>query len=208
MLKKISNSLSTDNSLPIFGYSINEVGITSASFFCVITLLYKVVFCPPLLCPTSQFTDKAAAFVALPSDRQSELIDLFIIVRSVQLLGCRSKRNITCAKGAVLPPRIKSRVQISLFCIRNEQFGRGRGQKGQICTRAISLSGPQQAQACCNLTCFHDMYWAVITMVGKPDSGMARLSQGASQAEFLREGIFRCRAGVGGQGSRAAMESP
>ena len=36
----------------------------------------------------------------------------------------------------------------------------------------------------------------------------ARSAQGASQAEFLREGIFRCRAGVGGQGSRAAMESP
>ena len=39
-------------------------------------------------------------------------------------------------------------------------------------------------------------------------SGKARSAQGASQAEFLREGIFRCRAGVGGQGSRAAMESP
>ena len=44
-------------------------------------------------------------------------------------------------------------------------------------------------------------------MMGKPNSGIAR-SAGASQAEFLREGIFRCRAGVGGQGSRAAMESP
>ena len=39
-------------------------------------------------------------------------------------------------------------------------------------------------------------------------SSKARSAQGASQAEFLREGIFRCRAGVGGQGSRAAMESP
>ena len=39
-------------------------------------------------------------------------------------------------------------------------------------------------------------------------SSKTRSAQGASQAEFLREGIFRCRAGVGGQGSRAAMESP
>ena len=39
-------------------------------------------------------------------------------------------------------------------------------------------------------------------------SSKARSAQGASQAEFLREGIFRCRAGVGGQGSLAAMESP
>ena len=39
-------------------------------------------------------------------------------------------------------------------------------------------------------------------------SSKARSAQGASQVEFLREGIFRCRAGVGGQGSRAAMESP
>ena len=39
-------------------------------------------------------------------------------------------------------------------------------------------------------------------------SSKARPAQGASQVEFLREGIFRCRAGVGGQGSRAAMESP
>ena len=39
-------------------------------------------------------------------------------------------------------------------------------------------------------------------------SSKARSAQGDSQAEFLREGIFRCRAGVGGQGSRAAMESP
>ena len=49
MLKKISNSLSTDNSIPIFGYSINEADIASASFFCVIIALYKAVFCPPPL---------------------------------------------------------------------------------------------------------------------------------------------------------------
>ena len=53
-----------------------------------------------------------------------------------------------------------------------------------------------------------ELYQANITMMGKPNSGIARSAQGASQAEFLREGIFRCRAGVGGQGSRAAMESP
>mgnify|MGYP007115504697 CR=1 FL=1 len=28
-----------------------------------------------------------------------------------------------------------------------------------------------------NLTCFHDVYWAVITVMGKPNSGMARSSQ-------------------------------
>ena len=65
MLKKISNSLSTDNSIPIFGYSINEADIASASFFCVLTALYKAVFCP-LLCHRSHFTNKAAAFIPLP----------------------------------------------------------------------------------------------------------------------------------------------
>ena len=113
VLKKISNSLSTDNSIPIFGYSINEADIASASFFCVVTLLYFVLLpyftrlccvLSPLLCPTSHFTDKVAAFVTLPSDRQSVLIDLFIIVRSVQHLGCRPKSNITCANPAFLPP--------------------------------------------------------------------------------------------------------
>ena len=36
----------------------------------------------------------------------------------------------------------------------------------------------------------------------------ARLAQGASQAEFLREGIFRCRAGVGGQGKLCGDGKP
>ena len=82
-------------------------------------------------------------------------------------------------------------MQKAKFCIRDEQFGRRRGQnptictregqceerRGQIpaiCTRAISFSGSQQAQTRCNLTCFHDVYWAVITMMGKPDSGIDR----------------------------------
>ena len=84
-----------------------------------------------------------------------------------------------------------SRVQKAWFCIRHYHFGNRRGQKpiictregqceerrGQIpaiCTRAISFSGSQQAQTRCNLTCFHDVYWAVITMMGKPDSGIDR----------------------------------
>ena len=36
----------------------------------------------------------------------------------------------------------------------------------------------------------------------------ARSAQGASQAEFLREGIFRCRAGVGGQGKLCGDGKP
>ena len=56
VLKKISNSLSTDNSIPIFGYSINEADIASASFFCVVTVLYKAAAFIPLprcqFCPT------------------------------------------------------------------------------------------------------------------------------------------------------------
>ena len=157
VLKKISNSLSTDNSIPIFGYSINEADITSASFFlcryltllCVITLLYKVVSCPHSSAP-----------------------------------------NLTS--------RTKLRPQSPISCV----------SPVLLLGHAISLSGPQQAQACCNLTCFREVYRANITIMSNPNSGIARLSQGASQAEFLREGIFRCRAGVGGQGSRAAMESP
>ena len=36
----------------------------------------------------------------------------------------------------------------------------------------------------------------------------ARSAQGASQVEFLREGIFRCRAGVGGQGKPSGDGKP
>ena len=50
--------------------------------------------------------------------------------------------------------------------------------------------------------------WEDLVCRNHAGSSKARSAQGASQAEFLREGIFRCRAGVGGQGSRAAMESP
>ena len=48
----------------------------------------------------------------------------------------------------------------------------------------------------------------ILTTGNNTDFGKSQLCSGAPQAEFLREGIFRCRAGVGGQGSRAAMESP
>ena len=157
MLKKISNSLSTDNSIPIFGYSINEADIASASFFLCryLTLCYYltlqgcVVFCPHSSAPH-------------------------------------------------LSSRTKLRPQSPISCV----------SPVLLLGHAISLSGPQQAQAFYNLPCFRELYQANITMMGKPNSGIARLSQGASQAEFLRECIFRCRAGVGGQGSRAAMESP
>ena len=39
-------------------------------------------------------------------------------------------------------------------------------------------------------------------------SGKGRSAQGASQVEFLREGIFRCRAGVGGQGKPCGDGKP
>ena len=39
-------------------------------------------------------------------------------------------------------------------------------------------------------------------------SGKARSAQGALQAEFLREGIFRCRAGVGWQGKPCGDGKP
>ena len=41
-----------------------------------------------------------------------------------------------------------------------------------------------------------------------PAAAKARSAQGASQAEFLREGIFRCRAGVGGQGKPCGDGKP
>ena len=37
--------------------------------------------------------------------------------------------------------------------------------------------GTSTAQAHCNVPCFHDGYKANITVMGKPDSGIARLSQ-------------------------------
>ena len=48
------------------------------------------------------------------------------------------------------------------------------GKNPTIRPRAISFSGSQQAQASCNLTCFHDAYRAVITVMGEPNSGIAR----------------------------------
>ena len=57
MLKKISNSLSTDNSIPIFGYSINEADITSASFFlCRYLTLQGCVLSPLISIPLTPFS--------------------------------------------------------------------------------------------------------------------------------------------------------
>ena len=48
------------------------------------------------------------------------------------------------------------------------------GKNPTIRPRAISLSGPQQAQAFYNLPCFRELYQANITMMGKPNSGIDR----------------------------------
>ena len=56
--------------------------------------------------------------------------------------------------------------------------------------------------------CVLGILYKVLIGSNQDGSGKGRPAQGASQVEFLREGIFRCRAGVGGQGSRAVMESP
>ena len=184
MLKKISNSLSTDNSIPIFGYSINEADIASASFFCVVIALYKA----------ESWTNS------------TPLLQISLIVQSGGLsppfpVSVPSNFWDAVQKGL-------SRVQKAWFCIRDEQFGRRRGQnptirtredqceerRGQkptICTRAISFSGSQQAQTRCNLTCFHDVYWAVITMMGKPNSGMDR---GELRSTLSRAGSCRSSA--------------
>lgn len=122
MLKKISNSLSTDNSIPIFGYFINEADIASASFFLCRYRALQSCGLSTLLYSRSHFTNKAAAFVTLPSDRKSESFDLFYNSQFCPPFGHAVQKGL-------------SRVQISLFCIRDEQFGRRRGQKPIICTR-------------------------------------------------------------------------
>ena len=148
MLKKISNSLSTDNSIPIFGYSINEADIASASFFLCHYRTLQGCILPPT--PLSQISLHGQSCGLSPPVPVSVLSNFWDAVQ-----------------------KVISRVQISLFCIRDEQFGNRRGQKPAIRTRAISFSGSQQAQTRCNLTCFHDVYWAVIIMMGKPNSGIA-----------------------------------
>ena len=125
MLKKISNSLSTDNSIPIFGYSINEADIASASFFCVITVLYKAAACPHSSTPDLTSRTKLRPLSHFPG------------VSSVQLLGCRSKRNVTCEKA--------------WFCPR-ESWDIHRHR--------------------CAVT--YLVFMMCTTMIGKPDSGMAR----------------------------------
>ena len=91
--------------------------MTSASFFCVVTALYFVLspyftrLCSvptPRLLSRSHLTDKVAASAPIPC--------------VIQLLGHAVQKGL-------------SRVQISLFCIRDEQFGNRRGQNPTICTR-------------------------------------------------------------------------
>ena len=65
------------------------------------------------------------------------------------------------------------------------------GKNPTIRPRAISLSGPQQAQACCNLPCFRELYQANITMMGKPNSGIAR---GELRSTLSRAGSCRSSA--------------
>ena len=62
------------------------------------------------------------------------------------------------------------------------------GKNPTIRPRAISFSGSQQAQASCNLTCFHDAYRAVITVMGEPNSGIAR---GELRSTLSRAGSCR-----------------
>ena len=106
----------------------------------------------------------------------------------VHILGL----HLSTVLGALLPLHYSSiaallrrrpRVQIRPFCPRRRPNRSSRVQIMGFCPRRRPL-------------------------VLSRTAARARLAQGASQAEFLKEGIFRCRAGVGGQGSRAAMESP
>ena len=83
------------------------------------------------------------------------------------------------------------RGQKPIICTREDQCEGRRGQKPAICTRAISFSGSQQTQARCNLTCFHEAYRAVITMMGKPNSGIAR---GELRSTLSRAGSCRSSA--------------
>lgn len=104
VLKKISNSLSTDNSIPIFGYSINEADIASASFFlCYYHILQGCVLSPPhSSAPNLTSRTKLRPQSPFPVSVLSNFWD------AVQ-------------KGM-------SRVQISLFYILDEQFGNRRGK--------------------------------------------------------------------------------
>ena len=62
------------------------------------------------------------------------------------------------------------------------------GKNPTIRPRAISLSGPQQAQAFYNLPCFRELYQANITMMGKPNSGIDR---GELRSTLSRAGSCR-----------------
>ena len=153
MLKKISNLLSTDNSIPIFGYSINEADITSASFFCVVTTLYKAVSYPLSTPPLQISLNGQSGGLSPPFPVSSNFWDM----------PFKKACHVCKRRGFAY-------VMINL-----EVDG---GKNPTIRPRAISLSGPQQAQARCNLTCFREVYRAVITMMSNPNSGIARLSQG------------------------------
>ena len=80
--------------------------------------------------------------------------------------SCRSSANNINEERRGQKPTICTPVKINLVV--------DGGKNPTIRPRAISFSGSQQAQASCNLTCFHDAYRAVITVMGEPNSGIAR----------------------------------
>ena len=63
------------------------------------------MFCPPLLCPTSHFTDKATAFVTLPSDRKSESFDLFYNSQFCPTFGHAVQKGLSRVQKAWFCPR-------------------------------------------------------------------------------------------------------
>ena len=69
------------------------------------------------------------------------------------------------------------------------QKGMSRVKKAWFCPSWISES--PKAQASCNLLCFHDAYRAVITMMWKPNSGIAR---GELRSTLSRAGSCRSSA--------------
>ena len=90
---------------------------------------------------------------------------------------------VTGADYGFLPPSLDPRVQIRPFRPRHPFISLPRVQ--------IVGFAPVGFNECCPRT-----------------AARARSAQGASQAEFLREGIFRCRAGVGRQGKLCGDGKP
>lgn len=148
VLKKISNSLSTDNSIPIFGYSINEADIASASFFCVTTLLYKAVSYPHSSAPNLTSRTKLRPQSPFPVSVLSNFWD------AVQKGMSRVQKAWFCIRDEQFGrrrgqnPTIRTREdqceerrgQKPIICTREDRFGRRRGQKGRICTRGLRRS--------------------------------------------------------------------